>query len=123
MNPVMSYRARRLDTASPIQMLVMLYQELLRRIEMGAMCIDDGQRMEALPHLHRAREILSELLGALDPVAAPQLCENLSDIYGWSMAELTVAGRSGDAAKARSVGRAIEPLLEGFQAVSTGEAR
>ena len=123
MNPVMSYRARRLDTATPLQLLVMLYQELLRRIEMGAMCIDDGKRIEALPHFHRAREVLTELLGALDPVAAPQLCENLSDIYGWSMAELVVAGRSGDAARARGVGRAIEPLLEGFQAVSSGAGR
>lgn len=123
MNAVMSYRSRRVDTASPLQVLVMLYQELLRRIEVGATCIDEGERAEAVPHFHRAREILSELSAALDPRAAEKLCADLGAIYAWSMGELVAAGRTGDALRARKVARVIQPLLDGFQSVSTGVQR
>jgi flagellar protein FliS len=122
MNAVMSYRSRRVDTASPLQVLVMLYQELLRRIELGAMSLEEGDRAAATDHLHRAREVLSELSASLDPRAAEKLCADLAAIYAWSLGELVAAGRTGDALRARKVGRVIQPLLEGFQSVSSGSA-
>jgi flagellar protein FliS len=120
MNAVMSYRSRRVDTASPLQVLVMLYQELLRRIELGAMALDEDDRGAATSHFHRAREVLSELSAALDPRAAEKLCADLGAIYAWSLGELVGSARTGDALRARKVARVIEPLLEGFQSAQQG---
>jgi flagellar protein FliS len=116
----MSYRSRRVDTASPLQVLVMLYQELLRRIELGSLSIEEGDRSGAVSHFHRAREVLSELTAALDPRAAEKLCADLGAIYAWSLGEIVAAGRTGDALRARKVAKVIEPLLEGFLAAQPG---
>lgn len=119
MNALQTYRSRRVETASPLQVLVMLYQELLRRIELGAICLDEGDRRDATLHFQRAREVVAELNASLDPRGSggAQLCADLGSVYTWSLAELVAAGRDGDALRARKVGRAIEPLLEGFHAV------
>ena len=120
MNAVMSYRSRRVETASPLQILVMLYQELLRRVELGALAIEEGDRVASTSHFHRAREVLSELVAALDPRGAEKLCADLGSIYAWSLAELVAAGRTGDALRARKVARALEPLMEGFRSIQHG---
>lgn len=123
MNAVMSYRSRRVDTASPLQVLIMLYQELLRRIELGATALEDEDRGTATSHFHRAREVLSELTAALDPRSAEKLCADLGAIYAWSLGELVVCSRTGDALRARKVGRVIAPLLEGFQSAAGSGTR
>ncbi|MEQ1506439.1 MAG: flagellar export chaperone FliS [Myxococcota bacterium] len=115
MNAIASYKTRRLETASPHQIVVMLFQELQRRIELGARKLDDGKKGEAAPHFHHAREILAELLASLDPVpGSEELVKNLSGLYRWSVSELIAAGRDTDPARARAVSRAIQPVLEGF---------
>lgn len=115
MNAIATYRSRRVETASPHQIVVMLYQELLRRIELGAAHLEEGSLTKASPHLHHAREILAELLASLEPVpGAEELVIRLAALYKWGMAELIAAGPPKDAARARAVGRAFEPLLDGW---------
>lgn len=118
MNALAAYRSRRVETASPLQILVMLNQEMLRRIEIGATHLEAGRAVEATGHFHHAREILTELLASLAPApGAEALSSRLSDIYRWSAAELVVAGRDKDPAKARKVAEVLMPLLEGWSEV------
>ncbi|MEZ4239391.1 MAG: flagellar export chaperone FliS [Myxococcota bacterium] len=120
MHAIASYRANRVATASPLQLVVMLYQELLRRVELGAVALEEGST-DSIVHFHHAREVLTELSAALDPSAgAPELVARLEALYGWSAAELVAAGRDKDAGRARRVARALQPLLEGWTAVLHG---
>lgn len=115
MNAIASYRNRRLETASPLQLVVMLYQELLRRIELGSMQLESGSPIEAVKHYHHAREIVAELLAALDPVEeAEALVLHLSGLYKWTAAELIAAGRERDPARGRRVAEVLMPVLEGW---------
>lgn len=115
MNAIASYKSRRVETASPHQILVMLYQELLRRIELGASHLEKGESSAALPHLHHARTILIELMGSLQPVeGAEALVGNLMGLYKWGINELVNAGRDRKPETARAVARAFEPLLDGW---------
>lgn len=115
MNAIASYRSRRVETASPHQILVMLYQELLRRIELGASKLEQNQPLEAIPHLHHARDILSELMSSLQPVdGAEKLVGNLMGMYKWGIAELAASYRTRSPEQARAVARAFEPLLDGW---------
>jgi flagellar protein FliS len=116
MNAIAAYRTRKIDTASPVHVLVMLYQELLRRIELGAQQIDRGA--DAGAHFSHARKVLTELLAALDPdeggEGGAELVQNLSSLYTWSAAELISAGRERDAVRARRVSDVLMPVLEGW---------
>lgn len=115
MNAIASYRSRRVETASPQQILVMLYQELLRRIELGAVHLERGDIAEATAHLHHARDILIELLASLQPVnGAEALVTNLTELYKWGIAELVAAGRTQDPKRARATAHTFEPLLDGW---------
>jgi flagellar protein FliS len=115
MNAIASYRSRRVETASPHQIVVMLYQELLRRIELGAVHLEKSSFTEATTHFHHAREILVELLASLAPVAgAEDLVANLTRLYKWGAAELVAVARERDPARARGVARVFEPLLDGW---------
>jgi flagellar protein FliS len=121
MHAIASYRTNRVETASPLQLVVMLYQELLRRIELGARALEGEVPTEATPHLHRAREILVELLASLQPEAGNERrVANLDRLYKWGAAELVAAGRDRDAARARKVAGALMPLLEGWSAILYG---
>lgn len=115
MNAIASYRTRRVETASPLQVVVMLYQELLRRIELGAMQLEAGSPVQAAKHFHHGREIVSELLAGLDPAGGdPALVLNLSGLYKWTAAELIASTRDRDPARARRVATVLMPLLEGW---------
>lgn len=124
MNAIASYRTRRVDTASPLQLVVMLYQELLRRIELGSMQLESGSPVEAVKHFHHAREIVTELLAALDPSAESEaLVLHLSGLYKWTAAELIAAGKDRDPARSRRVAEVLMPVLEGWTEILARGAR
>jgi flagellar biosynthetic protein FliS len=124
MHAIASYRANRVDTASPLHVIVMLYQELLRRIELAAKAVEGDASADATAHLHRAREILLELLASLRAEEGNEaLVANLDRLYRWSAAELVAVGRDRDAGRARRVARALMPLLEGWSALMYGSGR
>lgn len=115
---ISSYRSQRKQTASPAQVVAMLFVELARRIESAASCLDVGDKLGAAGHLHHAREILTELQMALDPVpGAEPIVANLRRVYDWAFQELIAVSGTGDAAQARAVGRALEPLVEAWTAI------
>lgn len=116
---VSRYQSRRVDTASPVQLVVLLIEELLRRIELGAVAIESRKWRESTDHFHHARNIIAELLSALDPVpGVEKLVGDLDRLYVWSAGELTAASTQKDAARARGVGRALSPLLEAWRYVA-----
>jgi flagellar protein FliS len=120
MNAIAAYRSRRVETASPLQILVMLFQELLRRIELGAVHLEAGRHTDASAHLHHAREILGELLASLRPVeGGEELIGRLGNLYVWGQAELVAAGRDRDPARVRRVSEVMMPILQGWTEVLT----
>ncbi len=118
-----TYRSRRVDTASPAQVVLLLLLEAARQMELAAQCID-GEKGDAPSHLHAARNILTELQAALDPTGpAAELVGRLGPLYTWAQAELAAGGWRRDAPRIRAVGRAIAPLIEAWSIVrSTGLA-
>lgn len=121
---IASYRSRRIETASSVQIVVMLFQETLRRIELAATSLENGKVRDATGHFQHARNVIAELLGSLEPVpGAEQLVAKLASLYVWSAAELGEARRDRDPVRARQVVRALEPLLEAWHEVANQSLR
>ena len=119
MRGIAAYKQSRVESASPAQVVMMLFQEAVHRLT-RAMHTQEGDIAGWRQDLHHVREIYLELLGALDHEAAPELCENLQRLYQWCIDELVQAGKKHDEAKIRDVLQVSTTLLEGWQTVARG---
>jgi flagellar secretion chaperone FliS len=118
MSGIASYRNARVETASPLRVVVMLYQEVERRIELGAARLELDDASGASPHFHHATLVLTELRCALVPApGVEELVRRLDALYTWCASELVVARVDKDAARARMAGRALLPVLDAWNEV------
>ncbi len=84
MNPYASpqaYRASIVMTASPGQLVVMLYDGMARFLKQAEVTAEEGAWAHACDRLNKADAILDELLVTLDLEAGGELAERLQAIY------------------------------------------
>jgi len=113
------YRSNATQLASPVQLVMMLFETALRRLDKAEekLVMDEGNPIE---DLHRVREIVLELHDALDYDAAPEVCHTLAPLYRWMLSELVTAGAERSVERIQGVRRAILPLAEGWRGAMDG---
>ena len=113
------YRNNATQLASPQQLVMMLFETVLRRLDRVEECLllDEG---DIVPDLHRIREILLELNGALDFEAAPEVCSALSPLYQWMLTELISLGSEREVERLHGIRGTILPLAEGWRGALEG---
>lgn len=115
MNPAArQYAKTQTETASKERMMVLLFQHALRQIRAGAAALEASQASEAASALGRANEIVCELHATLDVKAAPQMCEQLGELYRFVSARLVAAMCQRDPKPAREAERVFAPLVDAF---------
>jgi len=80
-NPQMQYLRTRVLTATPGELLVMLYDGLLQRLRQSKLSIEENRIDKAGELLGSAHDILGELMTSLDAKQSPELAENLLNLY------------------------------------------
>jgi flagellar protein FliS len=125
MNPAARrYAQASRETASPERLMVLLFQAALRNIRSGASALEAGRARDAGPSLLKASDIVIELHATLDRTKAPELCDQLAEIYRFVCTRLDKAALSRDARAAREAERVFAPVAEAFeQAVASLGAR
>jgi flagellar protein FliS len=111
------------ETASPERLMVLLFQAALRNICSGAASLEAGQPAEASRAFGKASDIVVELHATLDRPRAPELCDQLAEIYRFVTQRLGVAALSRDIRAAREAERAFRPIAEAFDAAVASLAR
>jgi flagellar protein FliS len=101
------YGAVKVTTSTPGQLLVMLYDGLLRFLREAQTAMAAKDRRKSGEKLSRANAILAELLGTLDPSHNPQLCATLQPLYMFCMNHLLKANIQ---QKAEMIGEVIVVL-------------
>jgi flagellar secretion chaperone FliS len=96
------YTQRNVMTATPGQLVVMLYDGMIRFLQQGAAALDRGDRGEAGLKMSRAQAIVTELRCTLD-MTQGAVAQNLASIYDWVTDEMMTARVEGDAARIRFV--------------------
>jgi flagellar protein FliS len=116
MNPAARrYAQAQRETASPERLMVLLFQAALRHIRSGAAALESGQQAEAGRALGRASDIVVELHATLDRPRAPELCDQLGEVYRFVSQRLGAAALSRDARAAREAERVFAPVAEAFE--------
>lgn len=95
---VARYKTTSVDTASPVRLVVQLYDGAIRFMRAGARAIESGNANERGAALHRAHAIVGELASTLDASKAPELCEELDRLYDFVLHQITRAHMEEDSA-------------------------
>ncbi len=113
-----SLRARYLGdsvaTASPQQVLVMLYDRLTLDLERAQVAVSDGDRPRVNEELQHAQAIVIELLSSLQ-VDAWEGGPRLAALYNWLLSELVQANLKMDANRIASCRQVVEPLRDAWR--------
>jgi len=100
--PQDEYRRQQAMTASPIELVVMLYDGLKKNIILGQRSIEKNDVQKAHKFLMKAQDIVSELLNSLN--MNYEISKELSELYEFILQSLMDANIKKDA-------ELLEPLL------------
>jgi flagellar protein FliS len=109
-NPSTTYRQQSVLTATPGQLVVMLYDGCLRFLHQASYAMRGGDVREADNRLRRAEAIIDELLSTLDKDRGGVVASRLEGIYVFARRHLVEARIERDAAMIDKVGDLLGEL-------------
>jgi flagellar protein FliS len=104
-----AYTESSVMTASPEQLIVMLYDGAVRFLRQSAAALRAGRREQARDRMRRAEDIIDELNWSLD-MSYGEVPENLRLIYLFSKRQLVKANLEADPNRIEAVGRLLSEL-------------
>ena len=113
-----AYRENSIMTASPEQLVVMLYDGAGRFLRQAEGSMLDGSWLVASEKLSRAEAIIDELLATLD-MDAGEVADRLQSIYVFCKSRLIEARIERDSVRVDQVARLLGELREAWSQVRT----
>jgi flagellar protein FliS len=111
------YRESAVLTATPEQLVVMLYDGANRFLTQSAVAMREGRAGLAGEKLRRAEAIIDELLATLD-MSVGQIAERLQALYVFFKEHLMAARLKQDASKVDEVGRLMRELRDAWSGIA-----
>ncbi|HSV55510.1 MAG TPA: flagellar export chaperone FliS [Magnetospirillaceae bacterium] len=108
-NPLSAYRETRVKTASPGQLIVMLYDEAVKQCDIALDLFgkDVHRNPQLIEGVHRAlskvQDIITELTAALDFEAGGEIAQNLFSLYLYFNRELLAADMDKDGSRIQAL--------------------
>lgn len=88
---VQEYQKNAVNGASPLQLVIMLYDGALRFLEAGKHAMQQGDLERQNHNLQKAQRILMELTACLDMEQGGEIARNLFALYSYCLNELVTA--------------------------------
>ena len=114
------YRDAELATASPGQLVVMLFDKIILTLRRARLAVEARRIEERVELLLKASEMISELRLSLDFEQGGAIAQNLDALYAFSLRQLFEVTRTPDVAKIDGVLRVMSELREAFATVVAG---
>ncbi|MCB9623975.1 MAG: flagellar export chaperone FliS [Sandaracinus sp.] len=114
------YRSSRTETASPVQVLVQLYEAALRYLREVHEAIEVRDPKRKGIAVAKAHAIVVELQATLDHDKAPELCERLHALYDFCLARIATANTGWDAAAADEAAQVLDTLRSAWAEIAAG---
>jgi flagellar protein FliS len=113
------YGAVKVTTANPGQILLMLYDGLLRFLREAQTAMAAKDRKKAGERISRSHAIIAQLLSSLDATHAPKLCEHLQSVYVFCMRHLLRANLEQSPEKIGEVITILSPMRDAWMTAVT----
>jgi flagellar protein FliS len=115
--PQDEYRKQQALTASPVELIIMLYDGLKKNIVLGQRAIGKNDVQKAHNYLIKAQDIVSELIKSLD--MNYEVSKELMDLYQFMLENLMDANVKKDAEILNPVIDMVESLREAWREVDS----
>ncbi len=115
------YKETSIKTADNGKIILMLYEKAIESLEIALSVLQekDFRNYDVVNNkITHAQEIITELAGALNRDVAPDLCDNLLNIYLFFNKELSIANAQKQPEKIKSVKDFLAELLESWRVAS-----
>ncbi len=109
--------------ASPVQLVVMLYDGAIRFMEEGKRAMEERNYEVQNAKLQRAQKIVMELMGSLDFAQGGEVAKNLLKLYEFVLAELVEANITDDPQRISNAQHTMRELREAWAAIQSGGAQ
>ena len=120
MNKIGKYVANQVLTASPAELILMLYDEGIRALKKAeaAFAIDTPERFEAIHnHLVHTQDVIRELVLSLDMEKGGDVAKNLKPVYDFMLRHLIHANQEKKLQPVVDVREMLTTLREAWQQV------
>ena len=114
-----AYRQQSVLTATPGQLVVMLYDGCLRFLHQAAYAMREGEHGEAERRLGRAEAIIDELLATLDLEKGGVIASRLQGIYVFCNRQLLDARTERDPAMIEKVAELLAELRDAWAQIAS----
>lgn len=115
------YRKQSVSSASPVQLVVMLYDAAIRNAELGRIAMEGGRIQEQNDHLLKTQRILSELSCSLDMQQGGEVAQNLLGLYTYCLNQLTSANIDDKPEPVREVVKILENLRDAWRQIAESQ--
>jgi flagellar protein FliS len=124
-NPIFAYTETRIKTASQGQLIIMLYNEAVKRLDNALDLLERNSSGKKLPNrieqisksILKAQEIITELMVSLDFEQGGEIAKNLFSLYTWFNQELLAANISQDPQRISAVRNMLNDLRSAWSEI------
>jgi flagellar secretion chaperone FliS len=113
-----AYRQQSVLTATPGQLVVMLYDGCLRFLHQASFAMREDRRLVAVDRIGRAGAIIDELLSTLDVETGGTIASRLQGIYVFCLRHLNEARVANDPEMVDKVSELLGELREAWAQVA-----
>ena len=114
------YQEVAVRSASPGQLVVMVYDHLLLSLRRTRLSVEQGNAELRIASLDRARNAIGELVATLDHEQGGELAGQLSGLYAFILAELATIGARPDVTRLDRLIAMSTELRDAFAAIASG---
>jgi flagellar protein FliS len=114
-HPRDQYLEQQVATATPAELILMLYNGAITRTTSAIETLDGGDVTAARPALIRAQDIVMELRCSLDHTVGGEIARNLDRLYDFAWGRLMVASTRADAGAAREAVDVLVTLRDAWR--------
>lgn len=113
-SPQSEYLKQRVTTASPVELILILYQTAVETVDQALAALRSGDILRRGQLVGKAVDILSELRLSLRREVDPAYCDTLTGLYGYLQRQLLRAHGERSEIYFQEVARLLRTLLEGW---------
>ena len=122
-NAAAAYRERDILTASPAQLVVLVYDHALSNLMRARTAHEKGLEPQCFEALNKARETIMELVITLDDERGGDIAKNLRSLYTFILTELVDAGVRFDAVRLDRITTIVSELRGAFATIVADATR
>lgn len=117
---VKNYLEMKIKTASPVQLIVMLYDKAISSLETAISILEKGEKKYDIVNnnIIKAQEILSELMLALDFNKGKEIATNLYRLYDFSIKQCIEGNIKKDPKILKNVVKILSQLKEAWETIA-----